>query len=105
MLVPDRLACCSGVIVHNRSSQRLAKRGRMFQSVRQIALWGFVCLLSPLLAPCAAAAYPDQPIKIIVTFPPGGSSDILIRALQPLLSEDLRQPIVIENRAGAGGNI
>jgi len=40
-----------------------------------------------------------------VTFPPGGSSDIVIRALQPLLSEDLHQPIVIENRAGAGGNI
>ena len=52
-----------------------------------------------------ANAYPDQPIKIIVTFPPGGSADIVIRALQPALSETLRQPIVIENRAGAGGNI
>jgi tripartite-type tricarboxylate transporter receptor subunit TctC len=52
-----------------------------------------------------ANAYPDQPIKIIVTFPPGGSSDIVIRALQPLLSETLRQSIVVENRAGAGGNI
>ena len=40
-----------------------------------------------------------------MTFPPGGSADIVIRALQPLLAEDLRQPIVIENRAGAGGNI
>jgi tripartite-type tricarboxylate transporter receptor subunit TctC len=53
----------------------------------------------------AANAYPDPPIKIIVTFPPGGSADIVIRALQPALSETLRQPIVIENRAGAGGNI
>src|SRR3954454_16880396 len=53
----------------------------------------------------AANGYPDQPIKIIVTFPPGGSADIVIRALQPLLSETLRQPVVIENRAGAGGNI
>src|SRR3954471_3375514 len=78
----------------------------MLQSIRQIALLGFVCLLSPsLLAPGKAHAYPDQPIKIIVTFPPGGSSDIVIRALQPALSETLRQPIVIENRAGAGGNI
>ena len=59
----------------------------------------------PLLAPGLAFAYPDQPIKIIVTFPPGGSADIVIRALQPLLAEDLRQPIVVENRAGAGGNI
>jgi tripartite-type tricarboxylate transporter receptor subunit TctC len=53
----------------------------------------------------AANAYPDQPIKIIVTFPPGGSADIVIRALQPVLSETLRQTIVIENKAGAGGNI
>ena len=40
-----------------------------------------------------------------MTFPPGGSADIVIRALQPALSETLRQTIVIENRAGAGGNI
>lgn len=53
----------------------------------------------------AANAYPDQPIKIIVTFPPGGSADIVIRALQPALQESLQQPVVIENRAGAGGNI
>ena len=52
-----------------------------------------------------ANAYPDQPIKIIVTFPPGGSADIVIRALQPVLSETLRQTIIIENKAGAGGNI
>jgi tripartite-type tricarboxylate transporter receptor subunit TctC len=78
----------------------------MLQSVRQIALCGFAFLLSQLLlAPDHAFAYPDQPIKIIVTFPPGGSADIVIRALQPLLTENLHQPIVIENRAGAGGNI
>jgi tripartite-type tricarboxylate transporter receptor subunit TctC len=78
----------------------------MLQLIRQIALPGLVVLLSPLLlAGGPAHAYPDQPIKIIVTFPPGGSSDIVIRALQPLLAEELRQTIVIENRAGAGGNI
>jgi tripartite-type tricarboxylate transporter receptor subunit TctC len=62
-----------------------------------------ICL--PALVPGAARAYPDQPIKIIVTFPPGGSADIVIRALQPRLAEDLHQTIVIENRSGAGGNI
>jgi tripartite-type tricarboxylate transporter receptor subunit TctC len=76
----------------------------MLQAIRQIALWNFVAL-SSLLALNSALAYPNQPIKIIVTFPPGGSADIVIRALQPLLAEDLHQPIVIENRAGAGGNI
>jgi tripartite-type tricarboxylate transporter receptor subunit TctC len=78
----------------------------MLQAIRQIALWSFVALSSlPLLAFNSACAYPDQPIKIIVTFPPGGSADIVIRALQPLLAEDLHQTVVIENRAGAGGNI
>jgi tripartite-type tricarboxylate transporter receptor subunit TctC len=78
----------------------------MFQPIRQIARWGFACLLYlPLLVPNTARAYPDQPIKVIVTFPPGGSADIVIRALQPLLAEDLHQPLVVENRSGAGGNI
>jgi tripartite-type tricarboxylate transporter receptor subunit TctC len=73
---------------------------------RRMALLIVACLLSPgWLAPALAGAYPDQPIKIIVTFPPGGSADIVIRALQPLLTEDLHQTIVIENRSGAGGNI
>jgi tripartite-type tricarboxylate transporter receptor subunit TctC len=78
----------------------------MLQSVRQIALCVLAFLLSlPLLAPDTAHAYPDQPIKIIVTFPPGGSADIVIRALQPLVGDDLHQAIVIENRSGAGGDI
>src|SRR3954470_21217872 len=78
----------------------------MLQSIRQIALCALAAslCLTGLMAD-AAQAYPDQPIKVIVTFPPGGSADIVMRALQPLLAEDLHQPIVIENRAGAGGNI
>jgi tripartite-type tricarboxylate transporter receptor subunit TctC len=77
----------------------------MLRSIGQIARRRFASLLFLLLVPGAAQAYPDQPIKIIVTFPPGGSADIVIRALQPMLAEDLHQAIVIENRSGAGGNI
>jgi tripartite-type tricarboxylate transporter receptor subunit TctC len=83
----------------------------MFRSMRQGAVSSLVSglvVMFSLLSPSAidiANAYPEQPIKIIVSFPPGGSADIVIRALQPVLAEDLRQPIVIENRAGAGGNI
>jgi tripartite-type tricarboxylate transporter receptor subunit TctC len=78
----------------------------MLRSIRQTALWSLAALLClPLLGLDIAHAYPDQPIKIIVTFPPGGSADIVIRALQPLVAADLQQPIVIENRSGAGGNI
>jgi hypothetical protein len=51
------------------------------------------------------AAYPEQLIKIIVTFPPGGSADTVIRALEPVVTAGLKQSLVIENRAGAGGNI
>jgi tripartite-type tricarboxylate transporter receptor subunit TctC len=78
----------------------------MFHSVRQITLWSFVSLLAlSLIDPRVAYAYPDQPIKIIVTFPPGGSADIVIRKLQPAIADELHQPVVIENRSGAGGNI
>jgi len=78
----------------------------MFRSIRQGMIRTLVVFFSLLpFAIEAANAYPDQPIKIIVTFPPGGSADIVIRALQPVLSETLRQTIVIENKAGAGGNI
>jgi tripartite-type tricarboxylate transporter receptor subunit TctC len=78
----------------------------MFQSIRQIAFCSFASLLCLLLLlPGTAQGYPDQPVKIIVTFPPGGSADIVIRTLQPLIAEDLHQALVIENRSGAGGNI
>ncbi|MET4072477.1 tripartite-type tricarboxylate transporter receptor subunit TctC [Bradyrhizobium sp. S3.2.6] len=66
-------------------------------------LSGAVLAALPLQA--VDAAYPEQLIKIIVTFPPGGSADTVIRALEPLVTAELRQSLVIENRAGAGGNI
>jgi tripartite-type tricarboxylate transporter receptor subunit TctC len=49
--------------------------------------------------------YPAKPIKIVVTFPPGGSSDAIVRILSTRLNEKLGQPLVIDNRPGAGGNI
>ena len=46
----------------------------------------------------AEAAYPEQLIKIIVTFPPGGSADTVIRALEPVVTAELKQSLVIEKR-------
>jgi tripartite-type tricarboxylate transporter receptor subunit TctC len=50
----------------------------------------------------AQPAWPVRPVRFIVAFPPGGASDVLMRLLQPRLSETLGQPVIIENRPGAG---
>ena len=60
---------------------------------------------SGILTDAAAQTFPSRPIRLIVTFPPGGSTDTMARALQPSLEKSLGQPIVIENRGGAGGSI
>jgi len=53
----------------------------------------------------AQQPYPTKSIRFIVTFPPGGSSDLIARALAPVLADRLRQQVLVENRPGAGGNI
>lgn len=67
------------------------------------------CCASLLLAfffPISAqSAYPDRPIQIIISFPPAGATDVLTRAIGNQLSRELGQPVVVENRPGAGGAI
>ena len=53
----------------------------------------------------AADPFPVRPVKILVGFAPGGSSDTVARILAPRLSEALKQSVIIDNRPGAGGNI
>ncbi|HET7297863.1 MAG TPA: tripartite tricarboxylate transporter substrate binding protein [Burkholderiales bacterium] len=66
-------------------------------------------LLAALLvaAPCFASAqsYPAKPVRIIVPFPPGGTTDLIARIVQPRFQEFMGQTVLIENRSGAGGSV
>lgn len=77
-------------------------RTRLFVISEFVALVT-VCLVTINLA--VAQSYPQKPIRLLVGFPPGGGNDALMRVIAPKLSEALGQQLVIDNRAGAGGNI
>ena len=70
----------------------------------------FVRALAPVCLAFAAAgahaqAWPAKPVRIVVAFSPGGSTDLVVRAMSDRLSQELGQPVVVENRAGANGNV
>jgi len=67
--------------------------------------WAVGGLALPLAGAASAQSYPDRPIKLIVPFAPGGPMDTMARFVGQNLQNSLGQPVVIENRAGAGGAI
>ncbi|MFZ2651057.1 MAG: tripartite tricarboxylate transporter substrate binding protein [Burkholderiaceae bacterium] len=70
------------------------------------ALLGASLLAANLLsAPSAQAAYPEKPIRIVVTFAAGGASDIVARAISDPLARLLGQPVIVDNKPGAGGTL
>ncbi|OGA67811.1 MAG: hypothetical protein A3G81_11265 [Betaproteobacteria bacterium RIFCSPLOWO2_12_FULL_65_14] len=64
-----------------------------------------VVLATASLTNLAQSQYPSKPVRIVVTFLPGGSADTLARIVAPKLSAAWGQPVIVENRAGAGGNV
>ena len=71
---------------------------------RLILALAALCALAPAAA-VHAQAYPNKPIKMIAPYPPGGATDILARLISQGLTESLGQPVVVENKAGANGQI
>jgi tripartite-type tricarboxylate transporter receptor subunit TctC len=69
-----------------------------------VAILGVVFLIGSMVSPACAQSYPNRPIHFIVPFPAGSTSDVPSRVAAEYLSQRLGQPIVVENRAGAGGN-
>jgi len=63
------------------------------------------CMTSPLVQAQTAPAWPTKPITLVVTYPPGGGADTMARLIAPRLGEALGQPVVIDNKPGASGQI
>jgi tripartite-type tricarboxylate transporter receptor subunit TctC len=84
----------------HRTSEAIRLRRRNF-----LRLIGGYAAVQAMSAADGADAYPARPVRILVGFPPGGSTDIVARIIGLSLAERLGQPFVVDNRAGASGNI
>ena len=80
------------------NTQRLNRRG--------LGRFAALALAAAATLPAfAQGTYPDKPIKLVIPFPPGGTSDITGRVLADALSKELGQPVIVDNKGGAGGSV
>jgi tripartite-type tricarboxylate transporter receptor subunit TctC len=77
-------------------------RRAMIGSVTALGLVSNLLLISPAFA---QTTYPNQPVKLVVPYPPGGATDILARMMAQKMQEAWNSPVIVENRPGAGGTI
>src|SRR5215467_16301399 len=84
-----------------RYNMRMESVGMRIRHVLVVAL----AALAPAAPLSAQSDYPNRPIQLVVTVPPGGAADFFARIIGPRLADALGQPVVINNRAGAGGTV
>jgi tripartite-type tricarboxylate transporter receptor subunit TctC len=88
------------------TSRRRALKALAILPAQRIAVRALLgSTLARIVSPASAASWPSKPIRLIVPFPPAGSTDILAREIAQKLQDALGQPIVVENKPGAGGSI
>lgn len=73
--------------------------------LKRVLPFALVFFLSGIGTVLAADDYPSKPVKVVVAFAPGGSTDLLTRMVSARLTEKLKQPFTVESKPGAGGNI
>lgn len=78
---------------------------RFVRSVLSVAAAGLATAMVPHAAALADASYPAKPITLVIGFPPGGGADHVGRVYANAMSKQLGQPVVVENRPGAGSTI
>src|SRR4029079_14311961 len=104
--------CCTVAMTNTRAKPRRSWGGRQMRDacrrgfVAKFVLgFAWLAAVTGFAAAAKAQGYPDRPVKIIVPFPAGGPADAVPRLVAERLSRKWGQPVVIENRTGAAGNI
>jgi tripartite-type tricarboxylate transporter receptor subunit TctC len=89
----------------NFKSITLGRKNNMHAFIRKLGPALAVLIAAAWLSPAVAQSYPDKPIRIVAPFPAGGLVDVLARAVGEEMAKSLGQPVIVENKPGAGGNI